>query len=77
MAVRACREEKSEVFMSKTQEDMKVVKESMNDNYCDASGQALDLAHVGDMGGIKIFFSRGTKSFNAAPLLALTEDYQM
>ncbi|EKM56817.1 uncharacterized protein PHACADRAFT_141759 [Phanerochaete carnosa HHB-10118-sp] len=61
MAVRACREEKSEVFMSKTQEDIKVVKESISDSYCDASGQALDLAYVGDMGGIKFFFSRDVK----------------
>ena len=62
MAVRACREEQSELFKSKTQEDLKVVKESINDNYCDASGQALDLVHIGDMGGIKIYFSRGTHS---------------
>ncbi|GJE97590.1 hypothetical protein PsYK624_138110 [Phanerochaete sordida] len=61
MAIRACREERSELFKSKTQEDMKVVKESINDSYCDASGQALDLVHVGDMGSIKIFFSRDVK----------------
>ena len=60
MAVQACREEKSGSLTSKMQEDMKVVKESINDSYCDASGQALDLVHVGEMGGIKIFFSRGT-----------------
>lgn len=58
VAIRACREEKSDLFRSKTQDVMRPVKESVSDAYCDASGQALDLVYVGDMGGIKIFFSR-------------------
>lgn len=76
MAVRACREEKSSLFNSNIREEMKPVKESIDDKYCDASGQAIDLvlsgrsihhasseggSHqcIGEMGGIKVFMSRG------------------
>ncbi|KIP09762.1 hypothetical protein PHLGIDRAFT_102310 [Phlebiopsis gigantea 11061_1 CR5-6] len=57
-AIRACREEKGELFKSNIARDMKVVKESLNDGYCDTSGQAIDLVLAGEMGGIKVFMSR-------------------
>ena len=57
MAIRACREERSSLVQNK--ERMQVVKESLNDGYCDVSGQGGDLIHVGDMGGIRFFVSKG------------------
>lgn len=45
MAIRACKEERNQLLQSK--EQMKVVKESLNDSYCDVSGQKdLTLAGV-------------------------------
>ncbi|KAJ3549086.1 hypothetical protein NM688_g5219 [Phlebia brevispora] len=56
MAIRACREERGEVL--KNQEQMRIVKESLNDGYCDVSGQGGDMTYVGEMGDVKIFISR-------------------
>ena len=58
MAIRACREERGSLLQSKR--EMKVVKESLNDSYCDITGQAVDMALAGDMGGFKVFMARGT-----------------
>lgn len=45
MAVRACREERGELL--KNQQQMRIVKESLNDGYCDISGHSSDLICVG------------------------------
>lgn len=50
-AIRACREEKSELFKSNIAGEMKVVKESLNDGYCDTSGHAIDLVLAGEFHG--------------------------
>ena len=41
MAIRACREEKGQLLKSKN--EMKMVKESLNDTYCDINGR-IDLS---------------------------------
>lgn len=45
MAIRACREEKGDLV--KNQEQMRIVKESLNDGYCDVSGQGGDMTLAG------------------------------
>lgn len=76
MAIRACKEERNQLLQSK--EQMKIVKESLNDGYCDVSGQkdltlagscissqlsAITQSYVpGDMGGVKVFVARGRQS---------------
>ena len=45
MAIRACREERSQVVQNK--ERMQVVRESLNDGYCDVSGQGGDMTLAG------------------------------
>ena len=46
MAIQACREERSNVVQNK--ERMQVIKESLNDGYCDVSGQGGDLTLAGE-----------------------------
>jgi len=55
MAIRACKEERSELL--KSREQLQIVKESLNDSYCDVSGQK-DLTLAGDMGSVKVFMAR-------------------
>ncbi|EPQ50301.1 hypothetical protein GLOTRDRAFT_82416 [Gloeophyllum trabeum ATCC 11539] len=54
-AVKACREEKSDLLNNRRQ--MQTVKESLDEGYCDISGYSRDLSRVGDMGGIPVFVS--------------------
>ncbi|KAI0822620.1 hypothetical protein BC628DRAFT_1388241 [Trametes gibbosa] len=56
LAIRACKEERSEVLKNKRQ--MQVVKESLNEGYCDISGHPTDMTLVGDMDGTKIFVAK-------------------
>ena len=46
MAIRACREERSSLVKNK--ERMQVIKESLNDGYCDVSGQGGDMTLAGE-----------------------------
>ncbi|KAH9951982.1 hypothetical protein B0H21DRAFT_817732 [Amylocystis lapponica] len=57
MAVNACREERGQNLQNQT--DMRTVKESLNDGYCDVTGHGADMSLVGEMGNIKIFVSKG------------------
>ncbi|TCD69784.1 hypothetical protein EIP91_006320 [Steccherinum ochraceum] len=56
MAIRACREERGQVLHN--HENMQMVKEALNEGYCDISGRAGNLKLLGEMGGIKIFASQ-------------------
>lgn len=38
---------------------MQMVKESLNEGYCDVSGHPTDMTLVGEMGGIKVFVAKG------------------
>ena len=51
MAIRACREEHGQVLQN--HENMQVVKEALNEGYCDVSGWAGDLKLL----GTTVFFS--------------------
>ncbi|KAI0083802.1 hypothetical protein BDY19DRAFT_975723 [Irpex rosettiformis] len=55
MAIRACKEERGDLLKSRGQ--MQMIKESLNDSYCDVSGQK-DLTLAGDMGGFKVFMAK-------------------
>ncbi|KAI0670652.1 hypothetical protein C8Q78DRAFT_1037269 [Trametes maxima] len=56
MAIRACKEERGGLLRNRQQ--MQMVKESLNEGYCDISGHPTDMALVGDMGGIKVFVAK-------------------
>ncbi|KAI8998895.1 hypothetical protein BD414DRAFT_519966 [Trametes punicea] len=56
VAIRACKEERSEVLRNRQQ--MKVVREALNEGYCDISGHPVDMTLVGDMGGTKVFVAK-------------------
>ncbi|OBZ66504.1 hypothetical protein A0H81_13686 [Grifola frondosa] len=56
LAIKACREEKGQLLRNR--EHMEVVKESLNEGYCDISGQPTDMTLVGKMGDIKIFVTK-------------------
>ncbi|EIN13823.1 hypothetical protein PUNSTDRAFT_117488 [Punctularia strigosozonata HHB-11173 SS5] len=55
-AIQACRQEQGSVLHNR--EQMQLVKESLEEGYCDVSGRADDLVHIGDMGGIGVYASR-------------------
>ncbi|KAI9511382.1 hypothetical protein F5148DRAFT_1172037 [Russula earlei] len=53
MAIRACAPERSHLLRNR--KEMHMVKESLNDGYCDVSGRSDDLDLVGSMGGVRIY----------------------
>ena len=57
LAIHACKGERSETLQNR--QHMQMVKESLNEGYCDVSGHPTDMALVGEMGGIKIYVSKG------------------
>jgi hypothetical protein len=58
-AIKACTEQKSDVFQ--TREQMKMVKEAQNEGYCDPSGYAGKLSGIG-MRMHKIFMALSENS---------------
>ena len=38
---------------------MQMIKESLNEGYCDISGHPVDMTVVGEMGGIKVYVAKG------------------
>lgn len=55
-AIRACKEERSDFIQSRR--EMQMVKESLNDGYCDISGNLGDLTALGEMGKVRLFWSK-------------------
>lgn len=53
MAIKACRPESGNLIRNR--EEMRQVKESLNEGYCDISGRVGDLQKIGLL--ISIFFS--------------------
>ena len=49
-AIRACKEESGDLIQSRKQ--MQIVKETLNDGYCDISGNLGDLTLVGESGSL-------------------------
>ena len=52
---------------------MEVVNESLDEGYCDISGQVEELDHLGTVGETKVFVTRGCSfyGFNAIDPLTL------
>jgi hypothetical protein len=57
MAIKACTQEQGHLLRNRDQ--MQMVKESLDEGYCDISGRVGDLDLVGEMGSVNIFVSRG------------------
>ncbi|KAJ3776520.1 hypothetical protein FB446DRAFT_721234 [Lentinula raphanica] len=55
MAIKACRPESGNLLRNR--EQMQQVKESLNEGYCDISGRADDLQHIGTVGALKVYLS--------------------
>ncbi|GLB37239.1 putative protein of unknown function (DUF3684) [Lyophyllum shimeji] len=56
MAIRACRPESGSLLRNR--QEMRQVRESLNEGYCDVSGRVGDLNRVGEMGSVKIYLSQ-------------------
>jgi len=69
-AIRACKEEKSDLIQSRQQ--MQMVKETLNDGYCDISGNIGDLSLLGEMGEVRIYFAKDVH--NPAELMKTKRD---
>ncbi|KAI0267320.1 hypothetical protein BC834DRAFT_981543 [Gloeopeniophorella convolvens] len=52
-AIKACGPEGQNLI--KNREQMQIVKESLDEGYCDVSGRSGDLQYVGSMGGVKVY----------------------
>lgn len=46
MAIRACKEERAEVL--RNQKQLQMVREALNEGYCDPSGHPTDMALIGE-----------------------------
>ena len=57
MAIKACTQEQGHLLRNR--DHMQMVKESLDEGYCDISGRVGDLDLVGEMGSVNIFVSRG------------------
>jgi len=56
MAIKACRREQGHLLRNR--DHMQMIKESLDEGYCDISGRAGDLDYIGEMGNVKLFVSR-------------------
>lgn len=56
MAIKACRPESGNLLRNR--QEMRQVRESLNEGYCDVSGRVGDLNRVGEMGSVKIYLSQ-------------------
>jgi len=54
-AIRACKE-KGDIIWSRQR--MQIIKESLNDGYCDVSGNLGDLKRLGEIGNVTLFCSK-------------------
>lgn len=57
MAIKSCTEEKSDLLRNR--EQMQMVKESLDEGYCDVLGRTGDLDLVGNLGDIKVYAAQG------------------
>ncbi|KAI6041582.1 hypothetical protein EDC04DRAFT_1265243 [Pisolithus marmoratus] len=56
MAIRACRPEQGTLLHNR--QKMEMIKESLDEGYCDVSGQVGELDHLGSVGDVKVFVTR-------------------
>ncbi|KAH7915898.1 hypothetical protein BJ138DRAFT_824538 [Hygrophoropsis aurantiaca] len=63
MAINACKPEQGNLIHNRR--EMQMIKESLNDGYCDISGHVGELELVGQMGTVKMFCTRDVPERNA------------
>ncbi|KAI6015244.1 hypothetical protein F5J12DRAFT_816858 [Pisolithus orientalis] len=56
MAIRACRPEQGKLLRNR--QNMEIIKESLDEGYCDVSGQVGELDHLSTVGDIKVFVTK-------------------
>ncbi|KAG6908391.1 hypothetical protein DXG01_004820 [Tephrocybe rancida] len=56
MAIKACRPESGNLLRNR--QEMRQVQESLNEGYCDVSGQVGDLNLIGELGNVKVYLSQ-------------------
>ncbi|KAI5994871.1 hypothetical protein EDC04DRAFT_2981262 [Pisolithus marmoratus] len=56
MAIRTCRPEQGTLLHNR--QKMEMIKESLDEGYCDVSGQVGKLDHLGSVGDVKVFVAR-------------------
>ncbi|KAF9219210.1 hypothetical protein BS17DRAFT_798263 [Gyrodon lividus] len=62
MAVKACKSEQGKLLHNRKR--MEIVNESLNEGYCDVSGQVGQLEYLGTMGDVKIFATKDVPDIN-------------
>ncbi|CDO69003.1 hypothetical protein BN946_scf184834.g10 [Trametes cinnabarina] len=56
MAIQACKAEPGDLL--RNQKQLHIVKEALNEGYCDLSGHLKDMVLIGDMDGTKVFAAK-------------------
>lgn len=56
MAIKACRPEQEKLLRNR--QKMEVIKESLDEGYCDVSGQMGELDQLGTVGDVKVFVTK-------------------
>ncbi|KAG6829550.1 hypothetical protein H0H92_004219 [Tricholoma furcatifolium] len=59
MAIKACRPESGNLLRNR--QEMRQVRESLDEGYCDVSGRVGDLSLIGEMGNVKVYLSQGSE----------------
>ncbi|KAK0212970.1 hypothetical protein DFS33DRAFT_1285718 [Desarmillaria ectypa] len=72
MAINACRPEKNHLLQNR--EQMRIVKESLNEGYCDLSGHSGTLKLVASMENVKIYLPQNTDTARVEEFLSTRHD---
>ncbi|KAK0461397.1 uncharacterized protein EV420DRAFT_1669612 [Desarmillaria tabescens] len=72
MAINACRPEKNHLLQNR--EQMRIVKESLNEGYCDLSGHSGTLKLVASMENVKIYLPQSTDTARIEEFLSTRHD---
>ncbi|TFY51778.1 hypothetical protein EVJ58_g10387 [Rhodofomes roseus] len=70
MAISACKEEKQDQIQSR--ENQQMVKEALNEGYCDGTGESLNLSLIGTMEDLKVYAARDVA--NVASIMETKRD---
>jgi len=63
MAIKACKPEEGTLLHNRKK--MEIVKESLNEGYCDTAGQVGNLEFLGKMGDLRVFVTKGERPANS------------
>ncbi|PBK91347.1 hypothetical protein ARMGADRAFT_1013798 [Armillaria gallica] len=72
MAINACRPEKNHLLQNR--EQMRIIKESLNEGYCDLSGHSGTLKLVASMENVKIYLPQSTETARIEEFLSARHD---